>query len=247
MKIRLFAALAAAALLVSACGPKDPADMKAEDWQKELAKHGKHFTPDGFVNSAAANDTALIGMYLRGTMSVDAPGNSGNTALAMAAFKGNVEAVKMLLAAGANMDVQNSTGATLLLDISTRSTANHIEVLKIFLDHKLQQTGATELGNTVASAFIKAAEYGNINAMQEYINRGVDVNGKGADGLNALITATNNGKVKAVELLIANKCELNDTDKDFNTALAYAEENGWPEIAKILRKAGAKRFKNKER
>ena len=40
MKIRLFAALAAAALLVSACGPKDPADMKAEDWQKELAKHG---------------------------------------------------------------------------------------------------------------------------------------------------------------------------------------------------------------
>ena len=83
--------------------------------------------------------------------------------------------------------------------------------------------------------------------MQEYINRGVDVNGKGADGLNALITATNNGKIKAVELLIANKCELNDTDKDFNTALAYAEENGWPEIAKILRKAGAKRFKNKER
>lgn len=249
MKFHVFAtvAFASAALLLSACGPKDPKDWTAADYQKELEKHGKHFTNDAYVNCAAQNDTALLRMFIKGTMSVDAEGSSGNTALAMASAKGNVEAVEYLLSEGANMDVQNSTGATLLLDIATRSTPNHVAVLRLLLDRKLKLIGDDKLGTAVAPAFIKAAEFGNVAAMQEFIKRGVDINCKGPDGRNALITATNNGKIKAVELLLENKCELNDTDKDFNTALAYAQENGWPDIAKMLQKAGAKRFKNKER
>ncbi len=245
MKFRsIAAALAAALLILVGC---EPSEMSALDYQKEISKRGMKFTADGFVNAAGKNDTGLVRLYIKGTMDVNAVGSSGNTALAMAAYKGGVETVQLLLDAGANTEVQNSLGASVLLDAATRTTPEHIAVVKALLDFKLNELGTDKLGPSVTAAFVKAAEMGNVASMQEFISRGADINAKAADGRNALISATNKGKKNAVKLLIDNGCELNDTDSDFNTALAYAEENGWPEIAKMLRAKGAKRFKNKER
>lgn len=244
MKLPVVASLVAAALLMVGCGSSE---MSAIDYQKEIGKRGKKFTPDGFVNAAGANDTGLVRLYIRGTMDVNAVGASGNTALAMAAYKGGAAAVQLLLDEGANAEVQNSLGANVLLDAATRNTPEHLEVVKVMLDFKLKELGDDKLGTSVTSAFVKAAEMGNVASLEEFVARGADVNAKAADGRNALISATNKGKKDVVKLLLDNDCELNDTDTDFNTALAYAEENGWPEIARMLRAKGAKRFKNKER
>ncbi len=87
------------------------------------------------------------------------------------------------------------------------------------------------------SALFFACTYGYEDIVQLLIENGATVN------LNdtclyevPLIEATRNGHQSIVELLIKNNADTNQKDIDDKTALQYAEENHYGEIAKIFRK-----------
>ena len=59
-------------------------------------------------------------------------------------------------------------------------------------------------------------------------------------GYTALMDAAVNGKTDAVCVLLTGGADLSAKDKDGNTALTWAENGGYPEIAALLRQAGSR-------
>ena len=91
--------------------------------------------------------------------------------------------------------------------------------------------------------FIKAAELGYLNVVQDFLNNGVDVNLKNKRGETALIVASQNTRgtssEEMVELLLS--CSTIKTgikDNEGNTALMwashFANEYSTPNAVKIL-------------
>jgi ankyrin repeat protein len=80
--------------------------------------------------------------------------------------------------------------------------------------------------------------------IETLISAGADVNakdvrrGRASLHIAAWYTAEQNPKV--IELLLSKGADINAKDNDGKTALAYAIEGGYTEIAEILRKHGAK-------
>ena len=93
----------------------------------------------------------------------------------------------------------------------------------------------------LSSQFIDAAEKGNLAEVENLLDKGADINTKGALGLTALMVASLEGHKEVVELLINKGADVNARD-DFEggTALLYASVMGHEDIAELLRKHGAK-------
>ena len=84
-----------------------------------------------------------------------------------------------------------------------------------------------------------ASRYGNIEAVKQHLDAGVDVNAKGPGtyGRTALYWASSRGRKEVAELLIANGADVNAMDVLLGwTPLDYAEG----ETANLLRKHGGK-------
>ena len=59
-------------------------------------------------------DTLATTLVLKGKVSVDQQGRTGNTALMFASMQGNAKSVKSLLDVGANRELENANGDTAL-------------------------------------------------------------------------------------------------------------------------------------
>lgn len=91
------------------------------------------------------------------------------------------------------------------------------------------------------SALFFACKYGYEDIAQLLIENGANVNLDDTCFYEApLIEATKNGHQSIVELLIKNNADITQKDSDNKTALQYAEENHYGEIAKNFRKIANK-------
>ena len=68
--------------------------------------------PDEFYRAAQSGDLGILRNVLAGTVDVNARDAKGRTALILAIQYGHVDAVKMLLAHGANPNTTDSRGVT---------------------------------------------------------------------------------------------------------------------------------------
>ena len=82
----------------------------------------------------------------------------------------------------------------------------------------------------------EAADKGNIEAVKQYLDGGVDVNAIINNGTSPLHLAAFAGHMEVAELLIAKGADVNAKSEDGETPLDWA--NG--EIANLLRKHGGK-------
>ena len=90
--------------------------------------------------------------------------------------------------------------------------------------------------------FYEAAEDGDLEALIQLIDSGVDVNeNKGRDGETALHRAATRGKFEAAKLLIENGANVNiGRTYDGDTPLDLASSREHSEIADLLRDHGGK-------
>jgi len=82
---------------------------------------------------------------------------------------------------------------------------------------------------------LAAARRGDINTIRILLNKGTDVNAKDRHGETALIWAAAIGNIDLVKLLIAKGADVNIFDKEGYTAFKYADEQGYTEIAGLLK------------
>lgn len=73
--------------------------------------------------------------------------------------------------------------------------------------------------------FFNAAGKGDLSVLKRLIAKGAEVNAKGADGVTALILASQNGHKEAVQALLDKGAEVNAKRTDGGTALILAFQN----------------------
>ncbi len=83
----------------------------------------------------------------------------------------------------------------------------------------------------------RAIQENDVNKVKQFIELGADVNSKRYD---FLIDAVISGNKEIVQILINAKADLNKKGTYHKTALKYANEKGYAEIAELLKQAGAK-------
>lgn len=168
---------------------------------------------------------------------VDKTFSGGNTPLITASRRTlpSEEYVRILLAAGADVNAENKDGWTALLAAARDGNLPTIEIL---LNAGANLHHQNKLGYT---AFLLSAEGGHAENLQKFLELGFDPNSYSTGGYTALVGAARYPELLKILLRAGTKPNLQIPTGGLKsmTALEVAAQNGWTESVKILLEAGA--------
>ncbi len=151
-----------------------------------------------------------------------------------AATRGDLEAVRALIAQHVPVDAAGKDGLTPLHAAVQR---DNLEVARTLIAAGANVTAATAYGITPLSL---ACTNGNAAMIEILLKAGADVNATSARGQTALMTAALTGKVDAVKLLLARGAKVNVKEPvKGQTALMWAAAEGNTEAVNMLIEFGA--------
>jgi ankyrin repeat protein len=202
---------------------------------------------DQYYDCIRRNDLGVLQGLIK-SAGVKQKDKHGTTPLHQAAANGSVEAMRLLVAAGAPVDAANDFGATPLMwaitepekvkllvgagaDVNARSKMGRTPLCLAAANDGSSNTVRflLERGAKVEDqALVFAAGANDLASMRLLIEKGANVNAKGDAGITPLMWAAGNGNLKAVELLLAKGADVNavsadriDTVKNGPVALGY--------------------------
>jgi ankyrin repeat protein len=183
--------------------------------------------------------------YLSEGADINAKNNRGYTALIVAAWYDNIDAVKILIDAGADINARSQQGLTALMvatlaiqplitagaDINAKNNDGNTALMMLA---ERDVVGIDNPGIVAESLRI------NLDAVQQLITAGADINAKNNDGDTALILAANTKRKEGViQVLITAGADVNVKNRSGSTALMTAAYNGYIDVVKTLIDAGA--------
>ncbi len=176
-----------------------------------------------------SNRQAIFKLLIAGGADVNQQGAGGKTAIMYAALAGSgyQDCVEASIAAGANLDLHDDRGHTLLTLVAA---AENYQLLNLLI-----QSGASTAG-LESIQLIQAATTGNVNRVQSLLSTKVNLN---LDRGAALGNAAAAGHTKIVDLLIQAGANVNLSNSAGFTPIASAAYAGHAEIVRLLVKAGA--------
>lgn len=176
--------------------------------------------------------------------------------------RGRWDIARLLVEAGANVNVMSKTGVTALMLVAEESSPRSLEMVQALLAAHADVNGGGIAGHTGAvslsplsdgrnytrggyTALGLAASTGSVEVVQALLdanaqraaNPSVAVNAKQPGGNTPLTIASAKGRSDVVRLLLAAKANVSAADDDGKTALMLALENDHPEVAELLRGA----------
>lgn len=156
----------------------------------------------------------------------------GMTALHWAAFHGEVELVKQLLAAGATVSATNRYGIQPLSLACQNGSAGAVDLL---LKSGADPNSALPGGET---ALMTASRTGRTGPVKALLKRGAIVDAKERRGQSALMWAAAEGHTEVVELLIRAGADVKATLDSGFTPFFFAAREGRRETVRALLRAG---------
>ena len=187
--------------------------------------------------SAARNgDVEAIEKHLE-SVNVNAKDRLGATALSWAAGLGRIDAVKFLIKKGADVNARNGNGDTPLDDTAKEIDEGAVEFLVGLFEVRIDREEVNAAKPEIAKILRKnggkygaqlvskppdiwsAARQGNVEAIGEYLNSGVDVNAKDPLGATALSWAAGLGRIDAVKFLVKKGADVNARNGKGDTPL----------------------------
>lgn len=182
---------------------------------------------------------------------------AGRTPLHEAANGGHIDAVKALLANGANVEAKRTSGFTPLHDAIVKKQRDvaelliahgakiHGEMSAAYVDKQTVQL-LIDLGADVnqrdkrgMSPLDEAALHGNTDVLQLLLNHGADVNASSEYGSTPLHYTGDRGEAEAAKLLIKNGAEVNARAKNGDTPLCRAIRSSQLKVTEVLLANGA--------
>ena len=159
------------------------------------------------------------------------------TALMIACRKGNVEAINVLLNAGADPDIADAKGATWIHQAVVGSCSK--ETLQTIIQHGADVNATNE--NSI-TALVMACVRGKVEAINVLLDAGADRNitdDKGATWIHHAVDGT--CSKETLQTIIDHGAAINARNKDHGTALMIACRKGNEEAIDVLLDAGADR------
>lgn len=152
------------------------------------------------------------------------------------------DVAKLLIEHGADVNACDHIGRTVL---QLAVLHGEYEIAALLIEHGADVNGKGNNRNSDTS--LMSAPFAAIGMAELLIENGADVNARNSYGSTPLLHATTfqsmfmkKGYIQLVELLLKHGAEVNVKDNYGHTPLKTAEENGYDEIAELLRQHGAK-------
>lgn len=160
--------------------------------------------------------------------------SDGFSAIHMAAYRGFLTIVEILVSKGADIDKKSSNGANCL---HLAATAGHANVVEYLIKHGSPVDFQNQIGSTPLNA---ACCRGHVKIVNILLNNNADPNYSPPDGKTALIYASMWGWDKIVQILLSKKVNINAVSKKYGlTALHFACMQGHTNVVKVLLIGGA--------
>jgi ankyrin repeat protein len=170
--------------------------------------------------------TRYLAVMFAAAMSASA---ATNPALMEAAKRGDVAAVRSLLAKKADV---NATGVDTSTPLDWAVKSNNLEIVNLLIDAGANVNAETRYKITPMSL---ACTNGNAAIVERLLKAGVDPNSTSEEGQTALMTAARNGKVDAIKMLLTHGAKVNATEPyKGQTALMWAAGEGNTDAAALL-------------
>ncbi|MFA5119028.1 MAG: ankyrin repeat domain-containing protein [Candidatus Omnitrophota bacterium] len=166
---------------------------------------------------------------------VDEKMKHGRTVLHAASESGHLEIVKLLVDAGADMNISANSGMT---PLHLAAKYGYPEVVKFFIGAGAAVNVRSNSGTTPLHL---AAQSGHPEVVNLLISAGADLGEKDERGFTALILASMNDRLEIVKPILesGDECAINAFDANGWTALMHARDKRCVEIAQLLEKRGA--------
>ena len=156
-------------------------------------------------------------------------------ALATLASNGKVEAIRMLLDNGVNINIQGADNYYNTL-LQAAAHGGYVRAIQLFLD---EGADVNVQGGEYGNALQAAASEGSIEAMQLLLDRGADVNAQGGFHGNALQAVAIEGSTEAIQLLLDRGADVSAQGGEYGNALQAAAFEGSIESIQIFLDKGA--------
>ena len=201
-----------------------------ENWEivalLEQAK-AKHDPP--LIKAIKSNNINDVNIMINENTDVNITDIDGKSALMWASSVGNIEAVRLLVGAGANIDYRNS-----LYVNRDDPNANYIEGHSVYyFMEEFHECGESSYIKT-CNSLMWAVENNHFEVVEFLVGIGADVNMETDFESTALTLAAKNGNVNIISLLLEKQIHIEKDDVLGNTALIYAAENGHAEAVRLL-------------
>lgn len=200
-------------------------------WTLALPASAEVKTDDVF-QAIRANDLGALESLLKNPGAANVRGRMETTPLQFAASEGSIEAMRMLIAAGADVNARNKTEATPLT-----LAAWDFERTKLLVEKGADVNAKATAGRT---ALMNAAKLeSGADTVRYLMAKGADPNAVSAMGETALLLASGTSNTALVELLLAKGADVNRADVGGFTPLMAAVSRGSLPNVKLLLKHGA--------
>ncbi|XP_044088903.1 ankycorbin isoform X5 [Neovison vison] len=159
--------------------------------------------------------------------------SEGKTAFHLAATKGHVECLRVMVTHGVDVTAQDAAGHS-ALHLAAKNS--HHECIRKLLQSKCPAESVDSSGKT---ALHYAAARGCLQAVQALCEHKSPINLKDLDGNIPLLLAVQNGHSEVCRFLLDHGADINSRDKNGRTALMLACEISSSNIVEALIKKGA--------
>ena len=187
-------------------------------------KIGLQYQRDLLHQEAIIGEEEAVKMLLLRGFDIDEQDEDKNTALHLAAREGKDDIVNLLLSVGANSNIKNSMRQDPSALARTSRIRNAIEVYNM-IDPGVQK---------MDYLFRRAVSAGQLDLVQIFISRGINVEKSDNDKTTPLHLAVRNQNFNVANTLIEKCGNISQKDGNGNTALHLAVENENDEIVKLL-------------
>jgi len=226
MTIRLRLLTSLVALSLSACGGDSEPDANLGPQLLEAARAG---------------DADEVRDLLERGAPVESRDPAGATPLVAAAYANHLETARLLVDAGADVNVQDETQQSAYL-IATSEVGDDPRLLELTLEHGAEVDAKDSYNGT---GLIRAAERGYPEIVGRLLETSIEVDHVNRLGWTALLEAIILGEggaehTEVVRKLVAAGADVELADGRGITPLAHARRQGFPEIVEILERAGAR-------
>lgn len=201
------------------------------DLLKEQSEHGASLlllVAASLQNEKELNDFLNLGLDLH---SVD---EDGNNIFHYAVKKGNISFLKLLIQKGVNHKAINKNGGNAML-MASRGARGHQNALDLYTfleSHEIPVNITGDQGRNPLHAI--ASNSKDIDIINYFIERNVDVNLADIDGNTPFMNATSYNNLEVVKHLYTHVDQVNLKNKEGKTALMMAVYRNEPSVVQFL-------------